>query len=529
MFNRNLSPAISRRGWLLAVALCLCAVVSPFMPKANGAGCDDGICRLAGSDRWLAHLRRDLLPYWETDSALGNKPGEFPTWRYFDGEVVDPGNLRDEFLRMTTAPGYSRFTGAKPPWRFNRIYIRMLSQQTYFYGVAYHLTGEEKYLQWAKAGVDYIIHNAYDEKTGGFAAFLLADGAKPDHSPAETQITSQDLAYVLAGPAFYYYLTRDPDVLRVIDQGERFIFKRYDERLGLLRWVDDDFSDPPDHDKAGQENLVAQLDQINAYLLTMAPIVPDDEREHWKSDLEKASAAVRKFYDGGHNVFWGRMDGLKDDKTGEIGHERLGAYDVDFGHTSKAFTMLYLAGRILKDNGMQHWALLNGTRVLKEAYVKEDGAWANGKNADGSLRKDREWWVYAELDQAAAVFGFSQPAVWNYLPSTYAFWFDKFVDHQHGDVWAMVEQDGRHDRNPKTDLWKSGYHPAEHCLVGYITSLAARRQPVPLYFAFKAKEDLPTVSPYYFTARMAAVAERAPLSSSFPGREKVRMVFTGVK
>jgi hypothetical protein len=47
----------AKDGWLTAV-LCLCAVVSPFMAKADGAGRDDEICRLASSDRWLAHLRR---------------------------------------------------------------------------------------------------------------------------------------------------------------------------------------------------------------------------------------------------------------------------------------------------------------------------------------------------------------------------------------------------------------------------------------------------------------------------------------
>jgi hypothetical protein len=44
-----------------------------------------------------------------------------------------------------------------------------------------------------------------------------------------------------------------------------------------------------------------------------------------------------------------------------------------------------------------------------------------------------------------------------------------------------------------------------------------------------SKEDLPSVSPYYFMAQTAAVAERSPLSSNFPGREEVRVVFAGVK
>ena len=114
-----------------------------------------------------------------------------------------------------------------------------------------------------------------------------------------------------------------------------------------------------------------------------------------------------------------------------------------------------------------------------------------------------------------------------YLPKTYRFWFEKFVDHQHGEVWHMVDKDGRTDRYPKAHLWKSGFHSAEHCLIGYITSQAASGQSVELYFAFRPHE-LPVVLPYYFHAETSAVSERKP-SPELDGLERVHVVFTGVK
>src|SRR5207253_2791145 len=93
--------------------------------------------RLPSASAWLAHLNRDLLPFWTMPAALGVPIGNFPTFRCNDG---------------------ARFDRAKPcpelaladPWireELDRDYVRMKSRQVYAYGVAYHLTGDEKMLE----------------------------------------------------------------------------------------------------------------------------------------------------------------------------------------------------------------------------------------------------------------------------------------------------------------------------------------------------------------------------------------------
>lgn len=500
------------------IAITVAAAVWPsHLSAANPATATEDP-NFPSGQKWLMHLRQDLLPYWQMDSAKGKRPGEFPTWRYFNGEILDPANPKREFARLNPHDAADNWlTGQDLPYRFDRTYVRMISRQAYFYCVAYHLTGKEEFLRLGKAGVDYITHHAFDPKTGSFATYLHNGQQMPNVG----QRTSQDLAYALLAPAFYYYLTRDDDVLRFIQQGKDCIFHRYNPDGGweMLRWVDQAFQDPPDDEQPNRKDLVGQLDQINAYLLIVTPLLPSPQIDQWKADLGKMAKALESFYDSEHNVYWGRIDDAK--------FMHLGKYHVDFGHTIKSFVMRYFAGRLLGDEQMQYSAFHRGKRVLEEAYLKDKGVWGDKENPDGSLSEDKEWWVYAELDQAAAIFGLQRASLSTYLPKTYSFWFKNFVDHQHGEVWHMVDKDGRTDRYPKAHLWKSGFHSAEHCLIGYITSQAARGKPVELYFAFRPRE-LPIVLPYYFHAETSAPSERKP-SPELNGLEKVRVVFTGVK
>jgi len=46
--------------------------------------------------------------------------------------------------------------------RLDRSYTRMISRQAYVLGVAFHLTGDGRYLEWSKAGVDHILDDLAD-------------------------------------------------------------------------------------------------------------------------------------------------------------------------------------------------------------------------------------------------------------------------------------------------------------------------------------------------------------------------------
>src|SRR5581483_2601035 len=83
----------------VAALLLLCGLNSPAdsAPQNGPPNTDvEQLLRdLPNGERWLQHLRNDLLPFWTMPSALG-KDGNFPTYRCNDGSLVDPEHVCPE-------------------------------------------------------------------------------------------------------------------------------------------------------------------------------------------------------------------------------------------------------------------------------------------------------------------------------------------------------------------------------------------------------------------------------------------------
>ncbi|NJL28239.1 MAG: hypothetical protein HC897_10280 [Thermoanaerobaculia bacterium] len=445
-----------------------------FVPLAAHAA------ELPSGEQWLVHFVRDVLPYWSSPEALGRPIGHFPTFRYTDGTPIAAG----ERIR----PEYPWLTPENAPWialRLDRTYTRMLSRQAYVLGVAYHLTGDGRYLAWAKAAVDHILRDLADGE-GSFCSWI-EDGAC---RPAPRRRTAQDFAYALLGPAFYAYLTHDPEVLSSIVAAQKAFFAAYrDPQTGLLRWVLEASEDPPDTFSPEQVELVAQLDQVNAYLLLLAPVVPETER--WQAELVGLSKLLmERFYDPEHNVFWGRIDAPEFRRMG-------GHHHTDVGHTTKTFWMLDRIAALTGDQAMAKLAREGGLRLIDGVFREKDGAWSDGWNADGTIKDGATWWAFAEVDQLAATLALTEPRAASHLPRTYDFWLTRFVDHRQGGVWPFPIDPADQPPVLKAHLWKNGYHEAEHALVAYLTGNALRGEPVELYFAPAVGETI-AVRPYFF-------------------------------
>ncbi len=172
--------------------------------------------------RWLDHLNNELLPFWTTRTAFGQPFGAFPATRCDDTTLYDEQNPCPEIQRN--------------PWIAPRQrHLAGISRQAYGYGVAFHLTGNRTYLDAMKAGVDFIRQNAVDRVNGGMRVVQnISDGT---WGPAPELRHPYELAYGLLGMAFYYYLTRDPDVLWDILAVKKYIFdKFYNPSLGAMQW-----------------------------------------------------------------------------------------------------------------------------------------------------------------------------------------------------------------------------------------------------------------------------------------------------
>jgi uncharacterized protein (TIGR03437 family) len=434
---------------------------------------------LPTGERWLAHLNNDLLPFWTMPSALGNPLGSFPSTRCDDGSLLDFANpcppIAGNAYLLTPAQ-----------------YLVPLSRQTYGYGVAYHLTGNTAYLDYMNAGIAYLRQYAIDPDGGMFEYQDLTTGLwYPDRFYRDPQ----QLGYGLLGMAFYYYLTRDDAVLQDILTIKNYIFDSYyNQSLGAMQWLlaNDDGT------LADSKQLVADLDQMNTYLVLLTPLLAEPYQSQWMQTLTMdAHSILGTFYSPGDNLCFLQADTPQETDLNYTG--------VDVGHTSKALWMLRWTGLLTGDQGLASFAGANARRLLDRAYMPESdgsGSWAEGVLQGGALDTSKTWWVYAELDQLSGTLALSDVAAGRYLPQTTAYWFNYFVDHQFGEVWNGVNYPANTPQQsyPKSWQWKNAYHDFEHTLVGYITSQWLLGQPVTLHYAFTQPVDQSTIHPYYFSS-----------------------------
>ena len=450
----------------------------------------------------MNHLSRDLAPFWLKPEALGSPVGAFPTFRCDDGSLVQPDLPCGELL--VAGPWVSSQLGKE--------FTRMRSRQVFFYGVAFHLTGEERYLALARAGVEHLRAHALDRAERS-AVSWWKDGVA--HPPVEAR-NAQDLAYANLGLAFYAYLTRDPAVLADALLLYDGIFARYDDpSLGMLRWAAGGVGG-----ETARVELVAQLDQVNAYALLLASVASEPHRSRLRSDLARiARILVERFWSEELGLFRGTLHDPLD--------SGLGSRHTDFGHTIKALWMIERTGALLGDTKLSSWARERMPKVLARAYLPRSGCWASGVRYDGSIDAGVTWWISAELDQATATLALTDRRYTGYLEKTWACWLDLLVDRENGEVWSWADLDDPARRGAKQHLWKNGYHSAEHALVSYLAAQEIHGKPATLHFAFAETPPLAELRPYFY-AGTPELAGEAPLEG-FPGRRNVSVAFREIR
>jgi len=452
------------------------------LASPSGAAPPEWVAQLPSGERWLEHVKKELVPFWSMPEALGKPVGAFPSVRCNDGALLDrahpcPEIRGNEWLLQ------------------DRSYGVALSRQTYAYGVAFHLTGNPYFLELARAGVEYLRRYAFDREHGG--AYAWRDNATGQWGPDVAERTPQEQAYALLGPSLYYYLTRDEEVLRDIVAIKESIFRNHGApTTGPLRQKPG---------AQGPGRLVDTLDQLNAYLVLLTPLLPPEQRDAWTRDMVALSGQlIDGFYSPAENLFF--MDALPPEER------RLGRSESDFGHTIKSLWMIRMVALATGDRERVRFAEEQGRRVLARAFLPDTGSWASRVRPDGTVETNKEWWIYTELDQFAASLALTEPSVGEFLPRTHDYWLRHFVDPVHGEVWTTLDGATHQPLTamPKQWPWKNGYHTFEHALVGYITARQLRGEPVVLHYAFDPRTPGRSVRPYFYTGELQQVEEVKP-------------------
>ncbi len=421
------------------------------------------LSNLPNYDQWLQQAN-DIKKYWVHPDALGNPLGLFPTWRSNDG------TLRFEKADAAT----SAQENADDPKNFD--FTRMISRQTFAYGALFNLTGDPKLLEYHKLGVKFLMEQALDPR-GGFHSRFYHNGVAITND--QRQRTAQDLAYAMVGLAMNAYLTGNREIIDTVIKQQQYIYQNYyDPKLKLLKWTLEDSS----QEKADQLELVAQLDQLNAYMILLWPQIPARQQKQWAKTIRLTIDAINQhFYNAPDNSFYGCIqdDSCRDPVQGK---------HLDYGHRVKTFWMEYLAALRLNDQQLIDFARQGMYQTLTQALQPTGKNWYQS-----SQQEDASWWVYAELDQSALTLALSQQFQ---IPNTFHILLTKYTDKKYGE-WKFGQ---------KTHLWRSGFHSTEHTLIGTILSSALQggTEPVRLYFAPADAQQM-IYRPYLYKGDVDAV------------------------
>lgn len=461
-----------------------------------------------GPDIWQEHVVDDLMKFWDKEEITDMTDGLFPTYITNDGKRLP--KEKDKWPEEFKAAIADKDTkGLVDP---DNNYIRAHSRLTYAFGIAFHMTGEPHYLEICRKGALALL-DAFDGNYGMHVTREVESG-KWD---ADYKLrTSQDLAYGMTGLGMYYFLTHDKTVLFKMLQYKDFIFRVYmDEGRGYLTWK-------PRHMKDPEVQIVAQLDQLYAYMLMVTPSLPEPYQTEWKKDMKRiVDILITQFYSEEYGFFWG--------VDSEAHSQQLGTDHTDFGHSIKTFWVILKVGELLGEPYYINFARPKIHRILEEAYIEETGSWARRFDEKGELDIDKEWWILAELDQACEILALNDPSYYRYLNNTHKYWFEKMVDKEHGEIWHFV--DGKTDepilRYPKAHNWKTSLHSFEHALFGYMTSSRIKKKPFKLYYAIPEWERAShwTLAPYMFCGNVTATGRGEKLSFMPDGNQVNEITF----
>lgn len=394
---------------------------------------------------WLDHLETELLPFWSDPYAAGTPPGSFA-----------PRLCNDGSEPVAACVGVTRSQAENP--------VQTLvgqSRQVFSYAVAFHMTGQQVYLDLAKAGTAYQFDTFLDDTSG-----LFHENHAVNTGNVSGIFDSQKQAYGLLGPSFLYYLTGDAALYEKISSVEQSITSN-------LRIADTGgYKHVPLHtDPAG--SIAKHLDQLNSYKTLLAAQVPLADRARMQQEALQTAYYLK--------------DALFDPTTGVMRptlSTAEGSLRVDFGHSIKSFWFMDQTAQLAGDAELSRFAQAAAKTLLKNAYQDSPGAWITDIRSDGSVNTNAHWWGYAELNQYAASLAIEDPELREMVARTQTYWLENFVDPTHAGIWGFVDIA---TGDPNTTYrkhweWKAGFHSYEHALISYLTAGAISGDTVDLFF-----------------------------------------------
>jgi mannose/cellobiose epimerase-like protein (N-acyl-D-glucosamine 2-epimerase family) len=331
----------------------------------------------------------------------------------------------------------------------------LIAQSRHGYGFtrAFMLTGDERYLTYAKSALDFLFDHGWDTKHEGWFCFAKSDGT--------LDITQYDLRdlnekwsfqqhYALLGPIAHYEATRDSRSEEFMNKGINTIYtKMWDSRenyKGYYETADVDWSNK--HNKgftstidaittnAELSYLITQEDKYKTRLLELADIIV----ERFIPQMDNSS--VKVLYPEIYNTNW--VVDLNASKKGYVGHFIKTAWCLGRAYLCDTTKNKYKkeAIKILNEVWNYHngdvslWDHTNGG-PFNEINILT-GEWDSN---NGNLK---DYWTVEQ--------GFTGPMINYYITKdetflrmadeALKFFMDHFVDSEYGEIFYHLDASG---------------------------------------------------------------------------------------
>jgi mannose/cellobiose epimerase-like protein (N-acyl-D-glucosamine 2-epimerase family) len=438
---------------------------------------------------------------------------EEPDWWIKQVRSIADSYLRWQFNYPTNPIDYHEYrtylhlAGAKKKDDFLQE-TDTISRLVYGFASAYLMTGEDRFLEAAEAGTEYLRDHMrfYDpdedliywyhgvQVSGNREQKLLTSefGDDYDAIPAYEQI------YALAGPIQTYRITGDPRILKdaemTVDLFDKFYIDR--EGGGYFSHIDPITLDPRaeslGHNRA-RKNWNSVGDHAPAYLINLYLATGDPK---YADFLEYTFDTIAKYFPDYDNSPFVQEKFHEDwSKDQEWGWQQNRAV---VGHNLKiAWNLMRMQSLKAKDN-YQELAEKIATLMPAVGSDQQRGGWYDvverelepGDENHRFVWHDRKaWWQQEQAILAYLILnGLTQKEEYlRHAREAAAFYNAFFLDHDDGGVYFNVLASGMPylmgNERFKGSHSMSGYHSTELCYLSAVyTNLLITKQPMDFYF-----------------------------------------------
>ncbi len=386
---------------------------------------------------WQSQAINDLIPFWE--KTMDKENGGFFT------DVEEDG---------TVSPSSNKYT-------------RMNSRVVYGFCAAYMLSGDDKYLEYASHGMDFLASYCWDKQNSGWHT-----NVDKSNEPDSGYKNLFDETYGNLGPVFYYFVTHDKAALSFV--------KKTHDLMQTKAW---------DPDYGGYYAMVgnawekvtttksfnSMIDTFTAYLLYYYMATKDPTI---LSDLKIASDAV--------------IAHMVDPKTAFVGEKfaqdwTLTEQNLWAGHNLKTGWILTRMYNLTGDKKYLDTADRIAAAQMKYLWDGKYGGWFFRFMADDpkNFEDQKDWWTQEEGNMLMLNM-YNKTGKKDYLEKfrkCALFWDKNFLDKKNGECYGELLRSGEPMSRKKADLFKSAYHSMEQCLFSYLyLSLYVNKAEATLYF-----------------------------------------------